>query len=162
MKKDSNPNQSTFDRKPSWVLPEVAVRQLLDKGIKELRKDEKAFFDLFSQFTEYELNEDYGADYVKQIWTWFSTTKIPVIQAWSFNAQKIPCISVHLANETEDESKAAFSDIGAMGYESDIGTAVFTTMVDVGIHTSKGGDYILWLYYIVSYILFKYKPIAER
>jgi hypothetical protein len=35
-------------------------------------------------------------------------------------------------------------------------------MVDVGIHVAKGGDHVLWLYYITSYILFKYKPLAER
>lgn len=162
MKKDSNPNQNVFDKKPSWVLPEVVVRQLLDMGIKELRKDEKAFFDLFSQFTQHELNDEYGPDYVKQIWEWFSTTKIPVIQAWSFNAQKIPCVSVHLANETEDESKAAMGDLIGTGHNSEIGTAAFTVMVDVGIHMSKGGDQVLWVYYIVSYILFKYKLNFER
>lgn len=162
MKKDSNPNQNAFDKKPSWVLPEVVVRQLLDLGIKELRKDEKAFFDLFAQFTEYELAEDYGPDYVKQIWEWFSTTKIPVIQAWSFNAQKIPCISVHLANETEDETKAAMGDILGTGANSETGTAAFTVMVDVGIHMARGGDQVLWVYYIVSYLLFKYKLNFER
>jgi hypothetical protein len=162
MKKDSNPNQNVFDKKPSWVLPEVAVRQLLDLGIKELRKDEKAFYDLFSQFTQYELNVEYGADYVKQIWEWFSTTKIPVIQAWSFNAQRIPCISVHLANETEDESKAAMGDLLGTGHNAETGIAVFTVMVDVGIHMSRGGDQVLWVYYIVSYILFKYKLNFER
>jgi len=145
-----------------FCMPEIVVRKLIDQGIKDLRKDKRAFDDLFSMFLQDELNLDYGENYREQIWKWFSETKIPVVQAWSFNAQKIPCISVHLANETEDESKAAFSDIGALGFDSDIGTAVFTTMVDVGIHTSKGGDYILWLYYIVSYILFKYKRTAER
>src|SRR5208282_4698545 len=133
-----------------------------DAGIKELRKDKKAFYDLFSQFTEYELNDEYGPDYVNQIWEWFSTTKIPVIQAWSFNAQQIPCVSIHLANETEDESKAAMGDLLDRGRDSEIGTAVFTVMVDVGIHTARGGDQVLWMYYIVSYVLFKYKLQFER
>jgi hypothetical protein len=162
MKNPSNPNQNVFDKKPSWVLPEVVVRKLLDSGIKELRKDKQAFFDLFDQFTQYELDEEYGEDYVKQIWEWYSTTKIPVIQAWSFNAQRIPCVSVHLANETEDESKAALGDLLGTGHDSEIGTAAFTVMVDVGIHMARGGDQVLWIYYIVSYILFKYKLNFER
>jgi hypothetical protein len=162
MKNPSNPNQNVFNHRPNWVLPEVVVRKLIDSGIKELRKDEKAFFDLFHQFAMFELNEEYGEEYVKQIWEWFSTTKIPVIQAWSFNAQKIPCISVHLANETEDESKAAMGDVLGTGYNSEIGTAAFTVMVDIGIHMSRGGDQVLWVYYIVSYILFKYKLNFER
>jgi hypothetical protein len=162
MSKKKVPNQNIFDKKPSWVLPEVVVRKLLDSGIKELRKDKRAFFDLFNQFTQDELNEEYGPDYVNQIWEWFSTTKIPVIQAWSFNAQRIPCISVHLANETEDEQKAAMGDLIGTGSNSEVGTAAFTVMVDVGIHMARGGDQVLWVYYITSYILFKYKLNFER
>lgn len=145
-----------------WIMPEVVIRRLIDYGIKELRKDRVAFDDLFLQFDNPELNVDFGPNYRDQIWDWFTTTKIPVVQAWSFNAQKIPCISIHLANETEDESKAAMEDLFGLGEDSVVGTAVFTVMVDVGIHVARGGDYVLWLYYITSYILFKYKPLAER
>jgi len=143
-------------------MPEIVVRRLIDLGIKELRADKKAFDDLFCQFDNRELNPDFGPEYREQVWDWFTTTKIPVVQAWSFNAEKIPCISVHLANETEDESKAAMDDLAATGRDAELGTAVFTVMVDVGIHVSRGGDYVVWLYYIISYILFKYKPLAER
>lgn len=145
-----------------FVMPEIVVRKLIDLGIKELRANKPAFDDLFIQFADPELNSDFGPNYREQIWEWFTTTKIPVVQAWSFNAQKIPCISIHLANETEDESKAALNDLGAVGHHSDIGTAAFTVMVDVGIHVAKGGDHVIWLYYIVSYILFKYKLLANK
>jgi hypothetical protein len=145
-----------------FVMPEIVVRKVLDFGIKRLRADREAFDDLFYTFVDDGLKADYGEEYREQIWTWFTTTKIPVIQAWSFNAQRIPCISIHLANETEDESKAAIGDHFGTGNESEIGTGVFTVMVDVGIHTAQGGDYVLWLYYITSYILFKYKPLAEK
>lgn len=146
----------------SFCMPEVVVRRLIDYGIKELRRDKNAFDDLFAQFDNPELNVDFGPNYREQIWEWFTTTKIPVVQAWSFNAQKIPCLSIHLANETEDESKAGMNDLAAIGYDNQVGTGVFTVMVDVGIHVAKGGDHVLWLYYITSYILFKYKPLAER
>ncbi len=146
----------------SFIMPEVIVRRLINHGIKELRNNKVAFDDLFAQFDNPELNVDFGPDYRDQIWFWFTTTKIPVVQSWSFNAQLIPCISIHLANETEDESKAAMDDLAGVGEHSDIGTAVFTVMVDVGIHVARGGDYILWLYYITSYILFKHKLLAER
>lgn len=145
-----------------FTMPEVVVRRLIDFGIKELRANKPAFDDLFLQFSDPELNVDFGPAYRDQIWEWFSTTKIPVVQAWSFNAQKIPCISIHLANETEDESKAALNDLAGVGENSDIGTAAFTVMVDVGIHVARGGDHVIWLYYIVSYILFKYKLLAHR
>lgn len=146
-----------------FVMPEIIVRKVIDYGIKQLRANKPAFDDLFSQFLQDELNSEYGEAYREEIWTWFSTTKIPVVQAWSFNAQKIPSISIHLANESEDESKAAMNDYaGTFDDEAETGTGVFTVMIDVGIHTNKAGNQVLWLYYIISYILFKYKPMAER
>jgi|ERR1051325_401074 hypothetical protein len=147
----------------AFVMPEIVVRKMVDQGIKDLRANKKAFDDLFCQFVQDELGRDYGPEYREQIWEWFSTTKIPVVQAWSFNAQKIPCISIHLANETEDESKAAMDDFaGSFNQENETGTGVFTVMIDIGIHANKGGDHVLWMYYIVAYILFKYKPMAFR
>lgn len=146
-----------------FVMPEIVVRKVISDGIKALRQDRDAFNDIFEQFLLDELAQDYGGDYIDKVWDWFSTTKIPVVQAWSLNVQKIPCISIHLANETEDESKAAMDDLaGTFDDISETGTAAFTTMVDIGIHANKAGDHVLWLYYMVSYILFKYKPVAHR
>lgn len=147
----------------SFVMPEIVIQKVLAHGIKELRKNKTEFYDLFCQFKQDELNEDYGPVYLDELWKWFSTTKIPVVKAWSFNAQVIPCISVHLANETEDEAKAAMGDMaGIFDEDGETGTGVFTTMVDIGIHANKAGDHVLWLYYIVAYILFKHKLMAHR
>jgi len=147
----------------SFVMPEIVIQKVLDYGIKQLRSNKAEFYDLFAQFTQDELNNDYGPTYLDELWKWFSTTKIPVVKAWSFNAQVIPCISVHLANETEDESKAAIGDIaGSFDDQGETGTGVFTAMVDIGIHANKAGDHVLWLYYIVAYVLFKHKLMAHR
>lgn len=147
----------------SWVMPEIVMQKVLDYGIKRLRQNKTEFYDLFSQFTQEELNNDYGEKYLGEIWDWFTTTKIPVVKAWAFNRQNIPSISVHLANETEDEGKASLQDIGGiLENDGETGMGVFTVMVDIGIHANKAGDHVLWLYYIVSYILFKHKDMAER
>lgn len=144
-------------------MPEIVIQKVLDYGVKRLRSNKDEFYDLFSQFTYEELNSDYGEKYLDDVWKWFSTTKIPVVKAWAFNRQNIPSISVHLANETEDESKAAFADLGAIiENDGELGTGVFTVMVDIGIHANKAGDHVLWLYYITSYILFKHKSMAEK
>jgi hypothetical protein len=146
-----------------FIMPEVALRRIIDNGIKQLRQDKAAFTDLFATFEQDELAADYGPDYVEQIWGWFTSTKIPVVQAWSLNAQRIPSVSIHLANETEDEAKAAIGDIGdVMDNGDETGTGVFTVMVDIGIHANKGGDHVLWMYYILSYILFRHKSMAFR
>jgi len=146
----------------SFVMPEIAVQKILAFGIKQLRADKDAFYDLFAEFDQDELADDYGTSYIDEVWKWFSTTKIPIVRAWSLNAQVIPCISVHLANETEDETKDSIGDYFGADDEGEIGTGVFTVMVDIGIHTSRAGDQVLWLYYIVSYILFKNKLMAHR
>jgi hypothetical protein len=147
----------------SFVMPEIVVQKVLEHGIKGLRSNKAEFYDLFAQFTQDELNNDYGPKFLDEVWKWFSTTKIPVVKAWSFNPQVIPSISVHLANETEDESKASLSDLaGIFDEEGETGTGVFTVMIDIGIHANRAGDHVLWLYYIVAYILFKHKLMAHR
>lgn len=145
-----------------FVMPEVALRKVIEKGISDLRKDQSAFYNIFRQYHYAEIGEDYGDNYLNELWKWFSATKIPVIQAWSLNAQRIPCVSIHLANETEDESKAALNDFFGQDEDTTIKTGVFTAMVDIGIHANRAGDYVLWLYYIVAYVLFKNKEMAER
>lgn len=147
----------------SFTLPEIVLQKVITHGIKELRGDKAAFYDIFAQYNCEEMVQEYGAVYLDQLWVWFSTTKIPVIQAWSFNAQKVPCISIHLANETEDETNAAIGDFAGIFDETgETGTGVFTVMLDIGIHANRAGDHVLWIYYIVSYILFKQKLMAER
>lgn len=147
----------------AWTLPEVAIRRVIDDGIKRLRQNKAVFLDIFSEYKKDELDSEYGENYIEQIWEWFATTKIPVVQSWSLNVEKIPCISVHLANEQEAEDKIAMDDfVGTFNDETTTGSAVFTVMLDLGIHVNKGGDQVLWLYYIVSYLLFKSKPALVR
>lgn len=147
----------------SFVMPEVIVQKVIQKGIANIKADPAAFDEIFAGFLEPELINDYGQNYIDSIRDFFYNTKIPVIQAWSFNAQRIPCYSIHLATELEDESKASIGDYGGdFTGENETGTAAFSCMIDIGIHANKAGDHVLWLYYILSYILFKEKLIAER
>lgn len=147
----------------SWTLPEVAIRRVINDSFKKLRADKTAFSEIFADFAKDELADEYGDAYIEKIWEWFTTTKIPVIQSWSFNVQKVPCVSVHLANEQEDEAKLAFDDFGGRFDDvAETGTAAFSVMLDIGCHANKGGDHVLWLYYILAYTLFKYKPSLVR
>lgn len=147
----------------SFTLPETIIRKVIDDSFKKLRANKSAFLDIFADFMKDELAEEYGEAYIEQIYEWFSTTKIPVIQSWSFTAQRIPCISVHLANEQEDEQKVAFDDFGGVfDDQSETGTSASSVMLDIGCHANRGGDHVLWLYYILAYTLFKFKPSLTR
>ena len=146
----------------AWVMPEVAVQRLVQYGIYQLRQDKAAFDEIFSyQRSHPLLTESYGENYVDKIWTWFATERIRVVQAWILSPQTVPCFSIHLSNENEDESKAAISDYYGAGEDAEVGIASMNVLVDIGIHGSKAADQVLWMYYILSYVLFKYKPIAR-
>lgn len=144
------------------VMPQVALHRIVMEGIHILKSNISVLDDIFQYYTCEPMNADYGQKYIDQIKTWFLATKIPVVQAWSLNVEKAPQISIKLATEQEDEGKAAIGDHFGDGDEANIGVGVFTVMLDIGLHGSKNTDEVLWLYYIVSYILFKRKRQAEE
>lgn len=144
------------------VLTQPALQRVLQEGIQDIKNDIDVLDEVFEYYTCDEMKDLYGQSYIDTIKTWFDETIIPVVQAWSLNPQRMPSISVHLASETEDEGKSSLGDHYGIGEEGNIGVNVFTVMLDIGLHSSKAGDEVLWLYYIVSYILFTKKRLAER
>ena len=144
-----------------WVLPEIVVQRVLQQGMANLKANPLAFNEIFGMYLEPSLAPDYGQPYIDKVRKWFCETKIPVVQGYSFNRDRLPSFSVTLGSESEDESKAAIGDYFGDGPDNEIGVGVFSVMVDVGIHGDKDSDYVLLLYYIMSYIFFKEKHIAE-
>ena len=147
----------------SFILTQVALQRVIQVGLAGLKTDRAAFDDIFAMYNHSNMVNDYGPAYIDTIWAWFTETRIPVVQAWALNKTRIPGISIHLNTESEDESKAAIGDFYGIDVEEDqaIGTGVFTVNLDIGIHADKTGDEVLWLYYIVSYVLFNQKRLAE-
>jgi len=146
------------------IMPEIVLQKAVQQGIINLRNDDDAFNCIFAQYLDSLLVADYGQQYIDKIRTWFKTTNIPVLQAWTLNAQRVPCYSIHLANEVEDESKAAAGDYFGLSddLDSTLGVNVITNMVDIGIHAGRASDEVLWMYYILSYILFKEKLLIDK
>jgi hypothetical protein len=145
-----------------WVLPEIVVQRVLQVGMTNLKANPLAFNEIFAMYLQPEMNADYGQPYVDKIRKWFCETKIPVIQGFSYNRDRLPSFSITLGSESEDESKAAIGDQYGEEVDDNVGVGVMSVMVDVGIHGDKDSDYVLYLYYIMSYIFFKEKLIAER
>jgi hypothetical protein len=143
-------------------MPQIALQKVIQVGIRDLKDNPDQLDDIFNYMTEEDIENDYGDQYIDKVKQWFLTTKVPVLHAWSFNADRIPCISIHLANEAEDENKAGIGDYFGDGSDGEIGISVFSVQLDIGIHASKDADKVLWLYYIISYILFKHKRYAEK
>ena len=147
----------------SHVMPQVALHRVIETGMRYLRDNPKKLDQIFGYYVQPEMGDEYGTDYVEDIKKWFLKTKIPVVQAWSFNPQQMPQISIKLANEQEDEQKAAIGDHFGMDYGEDatVGVGTFTVFLDIGIHSSRNGDQILWLYTLINYILFQFKDLAR-
>jgi len=148
----------------AWVMPEIAVQRLIQYGIVHLRQNKDAFKEIFAYQIEHPvMSRAYGDAYVERIWQWFNTEKIRTVHAWILSAETVPCFSVHLASDSEDESKAAISDYygSSEEEEAEIGVSWNSITIDIGVHASKTADQVLWMYYILSYILFKYKPLAQ-
>jgi len=146
----------------AFKMPEVALQRVIQHGIKNLRANRDAFDDIFAIYTCPEMEASYGQTYIDKIFNWFASTKVPVLQAWSLNPDRVPSISLHLAQEAEDESKAAIGDFWGPDEEWDTNVGAFNVSVDIGIHADKSADHVLWLYYIISYILFREKPLAIK
>ena len=142
-------------------MPQIAVQRVLQQGIRQLKDNPALLEDIFNYMHEDGIADDYGVEYVNEVKQWFLTTKIPVLHAWTFNMDRIPCITIHLASENEDEGKAAIGDYWGVEDEIETGTTPFSVQIDIGIHASKTSDQVLWMYYIISYILFTSKPYAE-
>lgn len=146
----------------AWIMPEVAVQRAIQLGIKELRNDQEAFEEIFAIYSDPEMIDDYGPDYIEKIRQWFNTTKLPVVQGWTMNSSRVPCFSITLSSENEDETKAAMGDHFGEGENETLGVGVSSVVVDIEIWASKQSDYVLWMYYILSYILYKKKLMLER
>lgn len=141
----------------SFVMPEVALQRLVQIGLSNLKNNKPAFDCIFAQFLRNDMKASYGQAHIDKIYKWFTETKIPVLQAWSFDPTKVPSFTIHLADESEDETKAAISDYFGAGEEADVLTGVSTVSLDIGIHADKSKDHVLWLHYILMYILYKEK-----
>jgi hypothetical protein len=137
----------------AFVMPEIALQRLIQTGLKNLRANRPAFDCIFAQYTCPELEASYGQAHIDKIYSWFTNTQIPTLQAWTFDPTRVPAYSIHLADESED--------IYGIGEDAEIKTGVSTVSLDIGIHADKSKDHVLWLYYILTYILYKEKLVGR-
>ena len=142
-----------------FVLPEIVLQESLAIGMQNLKNNSHYLDEIFAQYLEPELSAKYGQSYINMIKKWINETKIPVVQAWSFDMTKVPCISIHLGSETEDESKAAAGDYIGIDTDDyrDILSGAMNAQIDIGIHSDKNKDTVIWLYYMVCHIIYQQK-----
>jgi hypothetical protein len=146
----------------AMIIPEVALQRMIQTGLKNLRTNRVAFDCIFSTYLSDEMEASYGQEHIDSIFNWFTDTKMPVLQAWGFDGTRTPAFTVHLADESEDESKAAVGDFFGMGEDADIITGVSSVSLDIGLHADRSKDHVLWMYYILTYIFYKEKVLGRE
>ena len=146
----------------AFAIPEVALQRMVQIGLKNLRGNRAAFDCIFAVYTCDEMKASYGQAHIDKIYSWFSSTKTPTLQAWTFDPTRVPAYSIHLSDESEDESKAAMGDHWGMGEDAEIQVGVSTVSLDIGIHADKSKDHVLWMYYILTYIFYKEKLLGRK
>lgn len=146
----------------AFAIPEVALQRMVQVGLKNLRGNRTAFDCIFAVYLCEEMQASYGQSYIDGIYNWFMNTKTPVLQAWTFDPTRVPAYSIHLSDESEDESKASVGDYWGMGEDTEILTGVSTVSLDIGIHADKSKDHVLWMYYILTYIFYKEKLLGRK
>lgn len=144
-----------------FILTEVALQRAIKDGLKDLQNNVDILDHIFAQYAHPKLAYVYGVDYIEGIKRWVESTKIPVVQAWSFDATRVPCVSIHLGNEVDDESKAGIGDFWGDGESGEILVNPMTVMLDIGIHADKSKDHVLWLYYMINHILYQKKGMLR-
>jgi hypothetical protein len=212
------------------------VRQQLDASIQEI----------FTNFTQPHLAKLYGQKEIDNIKKFIRDNEIPVVQSWMLNPERVPQISIHLAQSNEFVERSTLGDyaqtlsqpvnpviiipkfvpksfdkntgivtvpstvdltalrpgyilidgkgepwlvtapISANSFALDIsdsnavsinsvyiqnfegivkakgGQQMFQDTVQLGIHGQADTNMTLWMYYIVAWILFKFKPVLEK
>lgn len=146
----------------AFMIPEVSLQRMIQTGLKNLRGNRAAFDCIFAVYLCDEMKASYGQAHIDKIYNWFDSTKLPTLQAWTFDPTRVPAYSIHLSDESEDESKAAFSDYWGMGEEAEILVGASTVSLDIGIHADKSKDHVLWMYYILTYIFYKEKILGRK
>jgi hypothetical protein len=150
---------------PIIYMPEIIMHKIVEIGIYDLQQNPDKLDYIFNTYNLEYLEPIFGDNYIEEIKEWFTNIEVPVVQSWSFNPDRIPCISVHLNSEVEDIEKAAMND--HFQYDDNDGTeevkiGVFNVSITLGVHAARNGNYVLWLYYILHHIFFTNKLVFER
>ena len=151
---------------------DLEIQAVLRMGFDYIRAHvDDSVDEIFSNLKSDHMKNMYGDHEIKHIKQWGTENDIPVLNAWSLNPQKAPCVSIHIAQTTEDTSHAFLSDHAGIDVtektprtivpefvptgsaERDYGTLMdinFPSSVDLGellvrpgniLHDAKGEDY---------------------
>ena len=93
---------------------DVVIKEAIDLGLDDLRKNPWLIEDIFSDFIENPiLAQKYGMKEIENAKNFLKNNKIHIFMAHRLDKEEMPCITIALGDSTEDKSLATLADQSA-------------------------------------------------
>ena len=153
----------------SFTLPDLLVEGAIRAGYDLLRGDSRdAILDVVFDFTEFGVDKDGGlpssvfgkyTQEAQRVKDFFAENEVAIVQSYSDVQTQLPCISIQLANDGEDQGLALADDFGGVNGEvlgPDLNIIHANTVINVGIH-SKEQLLTKYMYHLTKYFILSAK-----
>lgn len=94
----------------SFRVPDLIVESILRDGLANARRDESVLDDVFSDLTLAFASKKYGDAEIDKIKKIFQNQEVSIVHSFNLTASNLPCISIQLADDREDSSRAHIGD----------------------------------------------------
>jgi hypothetical protein len=105
----------------SFKLPDLIVESIIRDGLNNARRDESVIEDVFADLNVSYTSKKYGASEIEKIKEVIRNKEVSIVHAFNLVNANLPCISITMADDTEDEKAAQLG-----GYVHNV-TQAFTT-----------------------------------
>jgi hypothetical protein len=129
----------------SSVIAEYHIKNVIEYGLKELRKDlDHHLADIFGALNLEPHAALMGNKTISEIKSWLERTKIPVVLGFDINESDLPCVSINLQGSSPSQAFIGDTSISTLqevpSYKRDIIVAAFHPEL---AEFSEDRDYIL-------------------
>jgi hypothetical protein len=94
-----------------FVLPEITIESILRDGFKNARRNsDDVIRDVFGNLTRAFADKKYGEKEINKIKKLVEDKEVSIVHSFNMVQAEIPCISIQLVSDTEDERKAHLGD----------------------------------------------------
>lgn len=117
-----------------FPIPDLIIESVIRDGMQNVRNDPEVLEDVFLSLTQPFASKKYGEAEIEKIKRMLQRKEISIVHAFSAVSAKIPCISIQLAEEVEDEKNAKLGDAGEVrdfSFEDPADIAGTTILSDV-------------------------------
>lgn len=94
----------------SFKLPDLIIESLIRDGLDNARRDPSVLEDVFCDLTRKYAKKKYGNKEINKIIEIIQKDEISIVHSFNLVNSSVPCISIQLADDREDESRASMSN----------------------------------------------------